>query len=119
MSRAAIVALIGLALAFVAGWKVCDWQRDSVDLAVRKAATATGKELQTIAGTSARRLEDVMTALKAGQPKEIRYEIVKPVFTNVCVSDEFVRLYNDAAGNAERALSGKPQNNVSGKTAAP
>lgn len=118
MSRLAVAVLAAVALAFCAGWKVATWQRDSVDLAVQKAATATGKMFQGIASASARGLENKLDALKAGQPKEIRYELVKPVFTNVCVSDEFVRLFNTAADNAERTLSGKPENKMPGKSAA-
>lgn len=119
MNRAGIAVLAGLALAFFAGWKVATWQRDSLDLAVQQAAAATGNVFRAIASDSARGLEDKLAALKAGQPDEIRYEIVKPVFTNVCVSDEFVRLYNEAADNAERVLSGKPENKMPGKTATP
>ena len=57
--------------------------------------------------------------LANAQPREIRTEMVKPVFTNVCVSDEFVGMFNEAAARAGRALSGKPQNKVPGGTAAP
>lgn len=119
MSRAALAVLAGLVLAFLAGWKVATWQRDSVDLVVQRAAQATGKVFEGIASDSARGLETKLAALKAGQPTEIRYEMVKPVFTNVCVSDEFVRLYNAAADNAERVLSGKPENKMPGNAAAP
>ncbi|ELP5444167.1 hypothetical protein QTT22_002061 [Salmonella enterica] len=38
------------------------------------------------------------------------WKVVKPVFTNVCLSDDFVRMYNDATASTERALSGKPEN---------
>lgn len=119
MSRAAVTVLAGLALAFLAGWNVATWHRDSLDLAVQKAAAATGNVFRGIASDSARSLEDKLAALQADQPGEIRYEIVKPVFTNVCVSDEFVRLYNEAADRAERVLSGKPENKMPGKTATP
>ena len=54
-------------------------------------------------------LEDKLEALESGRPKEIRTEILKPVFTNVCVSDEFIRMYNATVENTERTLSGKPE----------
>jgi hypothetical protein len=52
-------------------------------------------------------LEDKLEALE--WQTEIRTEILKPVFTNVCVSDEFIRMYNATVDNTERTLSGKPE----------
>ena len=55
-------------------------------------------------------LEDKLEALKNAPPREIRTEVVKPVFTNKCLSDDFVSMYNDAVTSTERTLSGKPEN---------
>ncbi|MGE6980728.1 hypothetical protein [Kluyvera intermedia] len=110
MNRVAVVAVVLCVLAFVGGWKAATWQRDSIDLAISKTATATGKKLADVASESGRKLEDQLEALKNAPPREIRTEVVKPVFTNVCLSAEFVVMYNEAAASAERALSGKPEN---------
>ncbi|WP_336819383.1 hypothetical protein [Cedecea sp. MMO-103] len=110
MERTVAGVLLLSVLAFVAGWRVAGWQRDSVDLAIRNTAAATGKQLATIASTSGRQMEEKLEAIKNAQPREIRTEVVKPVFTSVCLSDDFVRMYNDAAARTERALSGKPVN---------
>ena len=103
-----------VALAFVWGWLTADWRRDSVELAINTAAQVAGNEsrkaMQGIASDSARALEDKLEALKNVAPREIRTEILKPVFTNRCLSDEFVSMYNSAAAGTERALSGKPEN---------
>lgn len=107
MDRTVAGILLLEALAFACGWTVAGWQRDSVDLTIQNTATATGKELAGIASASGRQLEEKLTALKEAQPREIRTEVVKPVFTNVCMSDDFVRMYNEAAAGTERALSGK------------
>ena len=119
MSRATLWALI---IGLAAGWFCRGWERDSVQLAINTAAQKTGEqvrdELVIIAADSARQLEAKIEGLKNAQPNEIRSEIYKPVFTNVCVSDDFVRMYNDAASAAERALSGKSADEVPGKTAA-
>lgn len=105
--------LVVVALAFVWGWLTADWRRDSLELAINSAARVAGdrsrKAMQEIASESARELEDKLEALESGRPKEIRTEILKPVFTHVCVSDEFIRMYNATAENIERTLSGKPE----------
>jgi len=110
MDRVTVGVVLLLALAFASGWKVASWQRDSVDLAIRKTATATGTQLASVASASGRKLEAQLEALKNAPPREIRTEVVKPVFTNKCMSDEFVRMYNDAVTSTERALSGEPEN---------
>ncbi|MFH2344281.1 hypothetical protein [Enterobacter cloacae] len=105
--------LVVVALAFVWGWLTADWRRDSLELAINSAAQVAGNKSQKamleIASESARELEDKLEALESGRPKEIRTEILKPVFTNVCVSDDFIRMYNATVENAERTLSGKPE----------
>lgn len=105
--------LIVVALAFVWGWLTADWRRDSLELAINSAAQVAGNKSRTamleIASESARGLVDKLEALESGRPKEIRTEILKPVFTNVCVSDEFIRMYNATVENTERTLSGKPE----------
>lgn len=120
MSRATLWALI---IGLAAGWFCRGWEQASVQLAINTAAQKTGEklrdELVVIAADSARQLETKIEGLKNAQPNEIRSEIYKPVFTNVCVSDDFVRMYNDAASAAERALSGKSADEVPGKIATP
>lgn len=105
--------IIVVALAFVWGWLTADWRRDSLELAINSAAQVAGNKSRTamleVASESARGLEDKLEALESGRPKEIRTEILKPVFTNVCVSDEFIRMYNATVENTERTLSGKPE----------
>lgn len=112
--------VIILALGLVAGWLIRGWYQHSLELVAERAATAAGNklrdEIQDISGSSARELENKLEGLRDAWPAEIRTEIVKPVFTNVCVSDEFVRLYNDTAARAERTLSGKSPDPVSGGT---
>lgn len=110
-----------LAAAFGAGWWVNGLHHDSVQLAVERAATAAGDkartESQAISRESSRKLEKQLESIANAAPKEIRTEIIKPVFTNVCVSPEFVSMYNDKAAAIERALSGKFINKMPGEIA--
>lgn len=98
-------------LAFSAGWLVKGWHQDSLELVALKTANevnnASLKAQQYLASQSARTLENKLEELANVQPPEIRTEIIKPVFTNLCVSDDFVRMYNEAIDSAERTLSGK------------
>ncbi|EHF3470480.1 hypothetical protein [Proteus mirabilis] len=98
-------------LAFSAGWLVKGWYQDSLELVALKTANevnnASLKVQQDLASQSARTLENKLEELANVQPPEIRTEIIKPVFTNLCVSDDFVRMYNEAIDSAERTLSGK------------
>ncbi|MDK7000963.1 hypothetical protein [Proteus mirabilis] len=98
-------------MAFSAGWLVKGWYQDSLELVALKTANevnnASLKAQQDLASQSARTLENKLEELANVQPPEIRTEIIKPVFTNLCVSDDFVRMYNEAIDSAERTLSGK------------
>lgn len=120
------VLLIVLA-AFSAGWTVSGWRRDSVekvanDVAQQVADRAFSRE-SLINKTVARTLEDKLAGLKANEvhtEREIRHEVVKPVFSTVCASDEYVRLFNAAIARDEAILSGvsrKPVDRVSSGSA--
>ncbi|MDR5018442.1 hypothetical protein RF657_08545 [Yersinia rochesterensis] len=107
-----IVALI--TAAFVAGWYLNDLQHDRLELSITRAANTAAEKGRTIsediASDSARKLEDKLEVLRQQRDKYqpvIHTEIIKPVFTNVCATDEYVRLFNESSDAAERALSGK------------
>ncbi|WP_340618514.1 hypothetical protein [Xenorhabdus entomophaga] len=118
MLKARTLYVLCLALAFGAGWRVNHYYRDSVELGITRAAAETGEsirqELQAISSASARQLEGKLEEIAHAAPREIRTEVVKPVFTAVCVSPEFVRMYNETADSIERTLSGKLTDTLSG-----
>jgi hypothetical protein len=122
MGKPLVIAVLALLAAFAAGWKVNAWYSDSVELMITNTAHAAGEASRVagekVASESGRKLENTLEALRNAQPVEIRTEVVKPVFTNVCVSADFVSLYNAAADKAERALSGKSVNQMPSKTPA-
>lgn len=122
MGKQLTIAVLALLAAFAAGWRVNAWYSDSVELAITAAAHAAGESSrlagEKVASESGRKLELKLEALRNAQPVEIRTEVVKPVFTHVCVSAEFVSMFNNAVDKAERALSGKPVNQMPGKTPA-
>ncbi|MBD1229324.1 hypothetical protein QL112_006280 [Xenorhabdus griffiniae] len=118
MLNARTLYFLIVALAFVAGGRVNGYYRDSLELNITRAAAKTGEhlrqELQAISSASARQLEGKLEEIAHAAPREIRTEVVKPVFTAVCVSPEFVRMYNETAESIERTLSGKRTDKMSG-----
>ncbi|AVJ18316.1 MULTISPECIES: hypothetical protein [Serratia] len=107
--------LAALLAAFGGGWLVAGWHQDSQQLVIERAASAGAEKsrryTEQMAGESARLLESKLAELSANEThteRVIRTEVVKPVFSNVCATDDYVRLFNAASGRAERALSGEP-----------
>lgn len=109
MTKPQFVLFIAILLAtFSAGWQINGLYHDSLELTAQKVADKTRINLEEISSQSGQALEAKLEGIANAAPREIRTEIIKPVFTNVCVSDEFVSLYNQTADNIERELSGKP-----------
>ncbi|MDD9340993.1 MAG: hypothetical protein PV362_15365 [Providencia heimbachae] len=108
MTKQLALILVLLLCAFGAGWRVNGLYHDSLELTAQKVADKTRINLEEISSQSGQVLEDKLEGIANAAPREIRTEIIKPVFTNRCVSDEFVSMYNDTVANIERELSGKP-----------
>ncbi|HFJ4329188.1 hypothetical protein [Serratia liquefaciens] len=126
MNLSPIALLLALGAAFGCGWTAAGWYQDSQQLVIERAAAAGAEQsrryTERMAGASARLLEQKLEALRGNEirtEREIRTETVKPVFRNVCATDEFVRLFNAATDRAERALSGQPAQPLPDGTAAP
>lgn len=112
--------LLFVVTVFCAGWVVRGWYNNGLALAASESAEATRQIVTEVTRQSGQALEERLAGLKANEvhTKEVIHtETIKPVFSNVCASDEYVRLFNESAERAERALSGKPVNPVSGQSA--
>ncbi|WP_143182235.1 hypothetical protein [Serratia fonticola] len=90
-----------------------------------KEAKATAERtalINAISTASAEKLEAQLKELRANEihtEKVIHTETIKPVFSNVCATDEYVRLLNQSIDRAERTLSGQSDGKVPGDPAAP
>ncbi|ALX92734.1 hypothetical protein AV650_03790 [Serratia fonticola] len=76
--------------------------------------------VQGVSSESARVLDAKLQDIHSNEihtERLIHTETIKPVFTNVCATDEYVRLFNEGVERAERILSGKPVSEVPGKPA--
>jgi hypothetical protein len=76
--------------------------------------------IQGVSSESARVLDDKLQDIRSNEihtERLIHTEIIKPVFTHICATDEYVRLFNDSVERDERTLSGKPADDVPGKAA--
>lgn len=101
--------------AFGAGWWVCDLYQDSQQLVIEKAVAAAAVKTDASIAQSAQIVENKMQELKANErhtEKVIRTEIIKPVFNNVCATDDYVRLFNESTARDEKTLSGKSDNEM-------
>lgn len=109
-----------LAAVFYIGWIAHGWHNAKLDLAANESAEQTRQLVTEITRQSGQELEAKLAELKANEThteREIRTEIIKPVFSNVCASDDYVRLFNQSIDQTERTLSGKPANPVPGQPA--
>lgn len=117
--------LLGLLLILIAamsaGWQAHDWHDAKLKLAASETAEETRQIVEEVTRQSGEALEVKLAELKANEihtERVIHTETIKPVFSNVCASDDYVRLFNESADQAERKLSGKPANPLSGDVAA-
>ncbi|QGH62590.1 hypothetical protein [Serratia proteamaculans] len=120
------IMLAMLAALFCAGWFTAGLYSDSQQLVIERAAAAGAEQsrryTENMAGESARLLENKLAELSANEThteRVIRTEVVKPVFSSVCATAEYVRLFNAATDSAERTLSGQFVGPMPGNTAAP
>ncbi|QHM72956.1 hypothetical protein [Mixta intestinalis] len=116
--------LLGLVLmlsaAMSAGWQAHDWHNAKLELVASKAADETRQIVVEVTRQSGAALEEKLAELKANEihtERVIHTETIKPVFNNVCASDDYVRLFNEVATSTERTLSGKSANTLPGKPA--
>ncbi|MGJ3287337.1 hypothetical protein [Klebsiella michiganensis] len=117
LTRLAGVFLLG---AVAGGWFVasCNDREDERRAGLRDELQAM---IQGISSGSAQLLEARLQELHGNEihtERVIHTETVKPVFRNVCASDEYVRLFNNSVEQAERTLSGKPVSTVPAGSAA-
>ncbi|EER9169865.1 hypothetical protein FZ563_000022 [Escherichia coli] len=112
--------LLILATAMSAGWQAHDWHDAKLKLAASEAAEQTRQIVVEVTQQSGEALEAKLAELRANEihtERVIRTETIKSVFSNVCASDDYVRLFNESADQAERKLSGKPAGTLPGHVA--
>lgn len=112
--------LLILAAAMSAGWQAHDWHDAKLQLAASEAAEQTRQIVVDVTQQSGAALEAKLAELRANEihtERVIHTETIKPVFSNVCASDDYVRLFNESADQAARKLSGKPADTLPGYAA--
>lgn len=96
----ALVIAIAVSGSFAAGWKVKGWKNDSEQAAIERAAKAIAdKALERESGIAAK-VEERLAELQANKTvidRGIVREIEKPIYRNVCLGPDAIRLLNDAA----------------------
>ncbi|MBU9852771.1 hypothetical protein [Rahnella aceris] len=113
--------MLVFAAVFYIGWIAHGWHNAKLELAASQSAEKTRVIVTEATRQSGQVLEAKLAELKANEihtEREIRTEIIKPVFSNVCATDESVRVFNQSVDQAERTLSGKPADIVPRRPAA-
>ncbi|MFM1453233.1 MULTISPECIES: hypothetical protein [Yersinia] len=119
---ARLLVILAMSAAWLTGWNMHASRVATIELAMTKIAAINRAQFEDVASASARQLENKLTELKANEvhtERLIRTEIIKPVFSTVCATDEYVRLFNASAERAERTLSGKLVDPLPGNAATP
>lgn len=112
--------MLVFAAVFYIGWIAHGWHNAKLELAASQSAEKTRVIVTEATRQSGQVLEAKLAELKANEihtEREIRTEIIKPVFSNVCATDESVGVFNQGVERAERTLSGKSADPVPGQPA--
>ncbi|BCG45010.1 hypothetical protein [Escherichia phage EK010] len=102
--------LIFTALIFFGGMKFEQYRNDSSALDQEKKQQEIEIERAKAADEVAQKVLTGLTNWKKNTEtiyKEMHYEKTKPVFYNVCASDEYVSLFNQRQEEAKRVLKSK------------
>lgn len=102
--------IIFSALVFFGGMKFNEYQTDSSNLDKEKHQQELEIERSRAADEVAQRVLTGLSNWKKNTEtiyKEMHYEKTKPVFYNVCASDDYVSLFNQRQKEAERVLKSK------------
>lgn len=107
------IILGAVLISFILGYKISSWHQDSIELVAERAAIKSGESYQQDQKDLASRVITSLDEWKEsnrGTNETIIREKVKPVFYNVCVSEPYVKLFNDATNNYQRQAdsSGQP-----------
>lgn len=101
MTWARAISYLAIAvLALSTGWLVRGWHEDSVQLAVQQAADKIRDDAISRESSISDRVEKKLAGLRANQTvidRGVVREIEKPIYRNVCLGDDGIRLLNDLA----------------------
>ena len=106
----AYVGGAALVLGFGTGWKVRDWKADAAEKARLEAVLKTKEENATKVDAAAVKFEDRKAKVAARERvviKEVERVVEKPVYRNICVDSDGLRILADdvAASNTGRELA--------------
>lgn len=118
LQGAAIALVAGLVLGFGAGWRVQGWRMDAaladIERKQQAAEDARAEKADTAAESHAKNSEAIRTEVQT-VIREVPRVVEKPVYRNVCLDADGLRLIRQALG--DRA-AGEPAPAVSGAVGA-
>lgn len=105
---------------FWAGWTTHGWYVAHREQEKSQAAESTRQAVAELSRQSGEALEKKLAELRANEThteRVIHTETIKPVFSNICATDDYVRLLNESIDKASGTLSGKSAGAVPGEPA--
>lgn len=103
-----------LVAAFLGGWTASNWHTDSLDLVAEKAAQNVAGAASAHELKQAEILQTTLSRLRANETKIIRENVKlveRPVYRNVCLDADGLRLANAAKNGTDpgEPVTGVPQ----------
>lgn len=104
-----IAGVVAIALGFTTGWKVHSWKTDAAQARANAAAAQLARDMAKKVDRAAENYEAARASAAARDvvvTKEVYRVVSKPVYRNVCLDSDGVRILADdaAASNARRGL---------------
>ena len=101
MNPQALIATVLAALVFAVGWSTRGWHEAALREAKAEAEAKLSKIVQAQSDQAAQDHEAVRAALATQQrviTREIDHVVEKPIYRNVCLDDDGMRILNAAIG---------------------
>ncbi len=108
--KVALCAIL-IVVSFGAGMVVSNWHHDSLELVAQKAAKKSADSFQSDQAQIADGVQKSLDEWRQNNviiQEKITREKLQPVFNTVCVTDDYVRLFNEQTNSKSTSRTVKP-----------
>lgn len=100
-----------IAVSFGAGMLVSNWHHDSIELVAQKAAKKSADNFQVEQSQIADGVQKSLDEWRQNNviiQEKITREKLQPVFSTVCVTDDYIRMFNEQTKSKSTSRTVKP-----------